>query len=269
MITGHSWGENRTVVLFFPPFVPSPCIGVFDSGVGGLSVLAALREQLPAVPLRYIADSANAPYGERPADFVIERSLALAQQLVDEGASLLVIACNTATLLAAAAVRARFPRIPVVGIEPGIKPAAAASVSGRIGVLATRGTLDSERFARLIAQHGGDAQFNLVACDGVAATIEAGELDSTALRELVERYSRPLREAGVDVALLGCTHYPLIRPLWQAALPGVQLLQVEPAVAAQAARLWTAGPSGDGSLSLASTGDPAALRRIASACAIG
>lgn len=253
---------------FFHPYVPSPCIGVFDSGVGGLSVLAALREQLPAVPLRYIADSANAPYGERPADFVIERSLALAQQLVDEGASLLVIACNTATALAAAAVRARFPQIPVVGIEPGIKPAAAASASGRVGVLATRGTLDSERFAKLIAQHGGDARFTLVACDGIAAAIEGGELDSPALRALVERYSAPLREAGVDVALLGCTHYPLIRPLWQAALPGMRLLQVEPAVAAQAARLWTGGTCGPGTLSLASTGDPSALRRIAQARAI-
>ncbi len=245
--------------------MPSPCIGVFDSGVGGLSVLAALREQLPAVPLRYIADSANAPYGERPADFVIERSLALAQQLVDEGASLLVIACNTATLLAAAAVRARFPNIPVVGIEPGIKPAAAASASGRVGVLATRGTLDSERFAQLIAQHGGDARFTLVACDGIAAAIEGGELDSPALRALVERYSAPLREAGVDVALLGCTHYPLIRPLWQAALPGVRLLQVEPAVAAQAARRWSAPPTGDGSLVLHSTGQVAVLQRIAAA----
>ena len=268
MITGHSWGENRTVVLFFPPFVPSPCIGVFDSGVGGLSVLAALREQLPAVPLRYIADSANAPYGERSAEFVVERSLALAQQLVAEGAALLVIACNTATAVAAAAVRAKFPQLPVVGIEPGVKPAAAASRNGRVGVLATRGTLDSERFAKLIAQHGGDARFTLVACDGVAAAIERGELDSPLLRELVERYSGPLRDAGVDVALLGCTHYPLIRPLWQAALPGVQLLQVEPAVAAQAARLWTGGATGDASLSLASTGDEAPLRRIATACAI-
>lgn len=248
----------------------SACIGVFDSGVGGLSVLAALRAQLPGVALRYIADSAHAPYGERSADFVIARSLALAGQLVDEGARLLVIACNTATALAAGAVRERFPQLPVVGIEPGVKPAAAASRCGRIGVLATRGTLDSERFARLIAQHGGDARFSLVACDGVAAAIEAGELDSPPLRALVARYSAPLREAEVDVALLGCTHYPLIRPLWQAALPGVTLLQVEPAVAAQAARRWPGGAStaGPGGLHLASTGDPTALRRIADACGI-
>lgn len=252
----------------------SACIGVFDSGVGGLSVLAALRAQLPGVALRYIADSAHAPYGERPAAFVIERSLALAAQLVDEGAGLLVIACNTATALAAGAVRERFPQLPVVGIEPGVKPAAAASRNGRVGVLATRGTLDSERFARLITEHGGDARFTLVACDGVAAAIERGELDSPPLRELVARYSAPLRDAGVDVALLGCTHYPLIRPLWQAALPGVQLLQVEPAVAAQAARRWTGGNNatdgtrGSGGLHLASTGNPAALRRIAEACGI-
>lgn len=246
----------------------SACIGVFDSGVGGLSLLAALRAQLPGVALRYIADSANAPYGERPAAFVAERSLALAEQLVDQGAALLVIACNTATALAAGAVRARFPQIPVVGIEPGIKPAAAASAKGRVGVLATRGTLDSERFARLIAQHGGDARFTLVACDGVAAAVEQGVLDSPALRELVERYSRPLREAGVDVALLGCTHYPLIRPLWQAALPGVQLLQVEPAVAAQAARLWPLAGAAGARLALASTGDGDLLRRVALAAGL-
>ncbi len=238
---------------------------MFDSGVGGLSVLAALREQLPQAPLRYIADSANAPYGERSADFVVERSLALAEQLVSEGAALLVIACNTATALAAAAVRARFPQIPVVGIEPGIKPAAQASRKGRIGVLATRGTLDSERFAQLIAQHGGAAQFTLIACDGVAAAIERGELDSAELRALVERYSEPLRDAGVDVALLGCTHYPLIRPLWQAALPDVTLLQVEPAVAAQTARLWSGAPQPASQLSLHSTGNQALLRRLAQA----
>jgi glutamate racemase len=242
---------------------PSPCIGVFDSGLGGLSVLAALRAALPGVALHYIADSANAPYGEREPGFVIDRSLALTQQLVDAGAALVVIACNTATALAAAAVREAFPGLPVVGIEPGVKPAAQASRNGRVGVLATRGTLDSERFARLIAHHGGQTQFTLVACDGVAAAIEEGELDSPRLRELVARYSQPLRAAGVDVALLGCTHYPLIRPLWEAALPGVQLLQVEPAVAAQAARLWPAGLRTDGTLHLSSTGDTEVLHRLA------
>lgn len=238
---------------------------MFDSGLGGLSVLAALRQALPGVPLRYIADSANAPYGEREPAFVVARSLALTEQLVQAGAALVVMACNTATALAAAAVRERFPGLPVVGIEPGVKPAAAASARGRVGVLATRGTLDSERFAQLIARHGGSTQFVLVACDGVAAAIERGELDSPLLRERVARYSAPLREAGVDVALLGCTHYPLIRGLWQQQLQGVQLLQVEAAVAAQAARLWTAPlqPDRTGLLSLSSSGDPELLHRLA------
>lgn len=240
----------------------SPCIGVFDSGIGGLSVLAALREALPGAPLRYVADSANAPYGERSPDFVRARSLAIAQELVEAGAALLVIACNTATALAAASVRERFPHIPVVGIEPGIKPAAQASAGGRVGVLATRGTLDSERFARLIAQHGGDAEFTLVACDGLAAAIEQGPLNSPRIQELVARYSRPLREAGVDVALLGCTHYPLVRPQWQAHLPGVHLLQVETAVAAQAARLWQHPAQADVGIELRSTGDEKVLHRL-------
>lgn len=230
-------------------------------------MLAALRTALPGVALSYIADSANAPYGEREPGFVIERSLALTQQLVDAGAALVVIACNTATALAAAAVREAFPGLPVVGIEPGVKPAAQASRNGRVGVLATRGTLDSERFARLIAQHGGHTQFTLVACDGVAAAIEQGDLDGPQLRELVARYSAPLRKAGVDVALLGCTHYPLIRRLWAEALPGVLLLQVETAVAAQAARLWPAALATDGKLHLQSTGDVSTLQRLATGIA--
>lgn len=243
--------------------MPTPCIGIFDSGVGGLSVLAALRRELPQVPLRYLADSANAPYGQRSPDFIRARSLALAQRLVDEGAALLVVACNTATVHAIAALRERFPALPIVGIEPGVKPAAQASRKGRIGVLATQGTLDSERFAQLIAAHGGDARWTLVPCEGLAAAIEAGELDTAHVRALVERFSAPLRAADVDTALLGCTHYPLVLPLWQAALPGVQLLQVEGAVAAQAARRWPGPREGDGSVHLDSTGDASLLAHIA------
>lgn len=243
--------------------MPPPCIGVFDSGVGGLSVLAALRARLPQVPLRYIADSAHAPYGARSPDFIRARSLALAQQLVDEGAALLVVACNTATVHAIAALRKALPGLPIVGIEPGIKPAAAASRTGKVGVLATQGTLDSERFAQLIAAHGGAVRWTLVACEGLAAAIEQGDVDSDAVRALVERFSAPLRAAQVDTALLGCTHYPLVRALWQTALPGVRWLQVEDAVAAQAARLWPGATAGTATITLSSTGDTEVLARMA------
>ncbi|MBH9577812.1 glutamate racemase [Inhella proteolytica] len=244
----------------------SASVGVFDSGVGGLSVLAALRDALPGVPLHYIADSANAPYGERSREFITERSLALTQHLRDQGAALVVVACNTATAAAADALRCQHPDLPIVGIEPGIKPAAAASRNGRVGVLATTATVNSARFQALIERHAAGAQITAVACSGVVKHIEEGDLDSPALRELVARYCAPLKLAGVDTALLGCTHYPFIRTLWQAELgPGVQLLQIEEAVALQAARLWStplraAAPA---PIRLATTGEPAVLERLA------
>lgn len=219
------------------------CIGVFDSGVGGLTVLAALRRALPQAPLHYIADSAHAPYGERSPEFIRERSLALAQRLVDQGATLIVVACNTATAHAAEALRAAYPTIPIVGIEPGIKPAVAQSAGGRIGVLATTGTVNSARFQALLQRHASGRAVTAVAAAGVVSHIERGDLDSMALRRLVAQHVTPLHGARVDTVLLGCTHYPLIRPLWAEALgPGIQLVEVEDAVALQAQRLWHAQP---------------------------
>lgn len=244
---------------------PTPSsIGVFDSGVGGLTVAAALRRALPGAALHYLADSACAPYGERSADFIRARSLAIARHLRERGARLIVIACNTATAHAADAIRAAHPDLPVVGIEPGIKPAVAATRNGRVGVLATTATLQSERFRSLLARHAHAVQVTAVACAGVAAHIEAGDLGAPALLELVARYAEVLKEAGTDTALLGCTHYPLIRPLWQDALgPQMQLLQIEEAVALQAQRLWPAASGGEGRVVLSSTGDPALLGRLA------
>jgi glutamate racemase len=248
--------------------VGTPSIGVFDSGVGGLSVAAALRRALPGVPLHYLADSAHAPYGERSPAFIRERSVACTEYLLDQGAGLLVLACNTATAHAAQAVRERWPSLPVVGIEPGIKPAVAASRNGRVGVLATRGTVQSERLLRLIQRYATRAHVTTVACTGVVSHIEGGDLHSEALQTLVAQYCAPLREAEVDTVLLGCTHYPLIRPLWLSQFgPHVQLLQVEDAVAQQALRLWPAdrldASTVEGALTLSSTADPAVLGRLA------
>jgi glutamate racemase len=242
-------------------------IGVFDSGVGGLTVLCELRRQLPAVPLRYIADTAYAPYGPRDSDYIIGRSLRLTEHLVDQGARLLVVACNTATAHAIAALRARWPGLPIVGTEPGIKPAVAASRSGRIGVLATAATLASARYRDLLARHAGGARVLSQACPGLVDLIEAGDLQSPALDALIESFCAPLREAGVDTVLLGCTHYPLVQPRLQRALGAeVRLLNIETAVAQQSARLWQElGLPDSGApapLHLASTGDAAALQRF-------
>lgn len=242
------------------------CIGVFDSGVGGLTVLAALHRALPGVNLHYVADSAYAPYGERSPDFIRERSETIASALIAQGAKLLVIACNTATAHAADPLRAAHPQTPIVGIEPGIKPAVRASRNGRIGVLATAATVSSPRFQTLVERHAEGATVVPVAASGVVAHIERGDLDSPALRQLVQGYADALRASNVDTVLLGCTHYPLIRRLWTDALgPGIQLAQIEDAVAAQAQRLWPGTPAetGSGSIQLQSTGDTVLLGRLA------
>ncbi len=223
------------------PSFPQACLGVFDSGVGGLTVLRELRRQLPDVPMLYVADTAHAPYGQREPDYIIRRSLTVAQHLIDQGARVLVVACNTATAHAIAALRQRWPDLPIVGTEPGIKPAVAASRNGRIGVMATPSTIASARFADLIARHAGTTQVFSQPCPGLVALIERGELDTPALGDLLTRLCRPLLAAEVDTVLMGCTHYPLVQPVLQQVLgEQVRLLNIESAVAQQAAKQWQA-----------------------------
>lgn len=240
----------------------SPCreIGVFDSGVGGFTVLRELHAMVPTARLRYLADTAYAPYGNRTPDDIRARSIAVTEHLVAQGAELIVVACNTATAHAIETLRARWPALPFVGTEPGIKPAVAATRNGRIGLLATPSTAASARLRALIERHIGDHSVVVQGCPGVVDRIEAGDLDSAALRALVDRHCAPLRDAGVDTALLGCTHYPLIEPLWQAALGAdVTLLRIETAVARRAAGLWTLGRESS-ALHIETSGDPVALR---------
>lgn len=254
-----------------PERAPAARIGVFDSGVGGLTVLRALRSQLPGAQLHYVADSANAPYGPRSSEFIVACSLRVADYLQRRGASMIVVACNTATAHAVAALRERWPNLPVVGIEPGVKPAVALSHNGRIGVMATSATLASERYQRLVEAHGGNTQVISQPCPGLVDLIETGELGSDAIKARVADCCAPLREAGVDTVLLGCTHYPLVEDLIQAELgTSVRLLRIEDAVARQAARLFSAaaGSAQEGRMELESTGDPAPLQRLA-ALALG
>jgi len=243
------------------------CIGVFDSGLGGLSVLRALRRQLPQAPLRYLADSANAPYGDRSEAFIVERSQRIAQHLVAHGATLLVVACNTATAAAVARLRERWPALPIVGVEPGLKPAVAATRNGRIGVLATTGTLRSEKFRQLLARQGDAVQVVAQPCPGLADLIEFGALDTPELRAMVERFCAPLRDACVDTVVLGCTHYPFVQHLIAAAIgPQVQVIDTGDAVARRAAQLWQATGAASAAadvVMLETTGDVAALKRVA------
>jgi glutamate racemase len=211
-------------------------IGVFDSGVGGLSVLKHIRAQLPRLPLLYVADSGHVPYGDKTPEYIRERSAALTQFLLSEGAAAVVVACNTATAAAAATLREEF-EIPIIAMEPAVKPAVTATRSGVVGVLATVGTIESARFAALLEQYAGEVEIVTQACPGLVEQVEAGELASARTRELVERYTRPLLERGADTLVLGCTHYPFLRPLI-AELVGreVQLIDTGEAVARQVVR---------------------------------
>lgn len=216
-------------------------LGIFDSGLGGLSVLRAIRAHLPLADTIYVADSGFAPYGERPDDYIESRARHITQFLLSRGVDAVVVACNTATAVAVHHLREQWPQVPVVGVEPGVKPAVAYSTNKCIGVLATPLTLRSRKFQALIDTHGAQARIVLQPCPGLAKEIELGQLDTPALRALVAQFAAPLIEAGVDTAVLGCTHYPFVKPLFEAALgPQVRLIDTADAVALQTARIGLA-----------------------------
>jgi glutamate racemase len=213
-------------------------IGVFDSGVGGLSVLREIHALLPGESLLYIADSGHVPYGEKSPEFIRERSRLLAGFLLARGAKALVLACNTATAAAVADLRQHYPQLPIVGMEPAVKPAAAATRSGVVGVLATTGTLQSSRFAALLDRFASTVRVVTQPCPGLVECVEAGDLHSPHLRQLLQAYVSPLLAEGCDTLILGCTHYPFLRPLLREMLPAdVALIDTGAAVARQLQRL--------------------------------
>lgn len=236
-------------------------IGVFDSGLGGLSVLAAIARALPQADLVYLADTAHVPYGDKDDAFIRQRVLAIGKHLVDQGCSVVVVACNTATAAAVAAFRELLPRLPVVGVEPGVKPAAAASRSGRIAVLATVSTTRSQRLADLIRQHAGGVQVDVAACDGWATRVETLRLDDPDFAAEAQRHLAPLLAAGADQIVLGCTHYAFLRPVLEPLLANrATLVDVADAVARQCVRLAGAAAIGCGQLVLLATAAPERLQ---------
>ncbi|HSV48636.1 MAG TPA: glutamate racemase [Ramlibacter sp.] len=251
-------------------------IGVFDSGVGGLSVLKALRAELPVEDFVYFADAGFAPYGERGDDYVIGRTRAVVRQLREEHRiKALVVACNTATAAAIHLIRAEYPALPLVGVEPALKPAAAMSQTGRVAVMGTRGTLASAKFRALHASLKNQAEFVIVPCDGLADAIQND--DATRTGALCERYIGAAGQFGsgkeqIDTLVLGCTHYPFalhhLRPLVGDA---VRLIETGEPVARQTRRLLEAGgllrPQAPGvapgQVTLQTTGEPALLETAA------
>lgn len=215
-------------------------IGVFDSGVGGLSVLQEIRKALPCENLLYIADSAYAPYGDKPEELIEARSVAISRFLHTCGAKAIVVACNTATGAAASALRSKF-KIPIVAMEPAIKPAAAITKTRVIGVLATRRTLASNNFVKLFARYGEEVQILAQACPGLVEQVEAGDLSSADTRTLLERYIKPLLERRADTLVLGCTHYPFLSPMIKdIAGPGVAVIDSSEAIARELRRRLSA-----------------------------
>ena len=221
-------------------------IGVFDSGIGGLRVLRALRAELPYERFVYVADSGHAPYGERDARFVAQRTHAITAYLrAQHRIKALVVACNTATAAAIHEVRSSHPDLPLVGVEPALKPAVQLSQTRRIGVIGTRGTLGSEKFRRLHAALIGQAEFILQACDGLASTEQplCAGTETPEVRALCARYISAMGRFGtetgaIDTLVLGCTHYVFALPTLRALVgPQVQIIDTGAPVARQTRRL--------------------------------
>jgi glutamate racemase len=248
-------------------------IGVFDSGVGGLSILRALRAELPREDFVYFSDAGHAPYGEKAEAFVSDRSLAIAVDLLERHRiKSLVVACNTATAAAVHLLRAKHTPLPVVGVEPALKPAAALTRTGVVAVLATRGTLASSKFDALRDSLKEQARFVLVPCDGLAAAIE--EDDAQQIRALCRRYTKEVCCFGtgpgeIDTLVLGCTHYPFAAGIFRGLLgPDIQLVETGQPVARQTRRMLEAqdllNPYGAGRVEFNTTGSREALNQAAS-----
>lgn len=243
-------------------------VGVFDSGVGGLSVLREIRQRLPQESLLYLADSAHVPYGEKSADYIRERCQRITEFLLAQGAKALVVACNTATAAAVNDLRAHYPQIPVIGMEPALKPAVAHTQTGVVGVLATTGTLKSARFAALLERYAGSTRFITQPCPGLVEQIEVGALDSDSTRQMLEQFVSPLLAEGCDTVILGCTHYPFIKPLLLELLPNsVQLIDTGQAVASRLQQVLTeqaglAARKTDAKVSFWTTGNPEQMAGI-------
>ncbi len=239
-------------------------IGVFDSGLGGLSVLHEIRQLLPGEDLVYLADSAHVPYGGHGEAFIRDRSLAIGGFLAAAGARMVVVACNTATAAAVPTLREHLA-LPVVGMEPAVKPAAAATRSGIVGVLATVGTLRSARFAALLDRFGNGIGVLTEPCPGMVEAVEHGALETPETRELVARHVQPLIQGGADVIILGCTHYTFLRrQIETAAGPAVTVIDTSRAVARQvAARLGkSAGHRDVGAQRFITTGSAERLQPV-------
>jgi glutamate racemase len=242
-------------------------IGVFDSGVGGLSVLTEIRRVLPDADLLYVADRKRAPYGTRTLEEVRDFSREIAAWLLDHGATTLVVACNTASAAALDDLRAEHPRVPVVGMEPAVKPAAAATDTGVIGVFATAATFQGRLFATTVHRYGSDKEVVARACPEWVELVESGRVDGPEAERVVGPGVTEAIAAGADSLVIGCTHFSFLRPLIEkVAGPEVKVIDPAPAVARQTKRVAVDAGRG-GRLVLAASGDLDSFTRLVRAVA--
>lgn len=213
-------------------------IGIFDSGVGGLSVLREIRALLPAQPVFYFADQGHVPYGSRQIGEVRAFSHAITDYLLGGGARLIVVACNTASVAALQSLRLAYPHIPFVGMEPAVKPAAQESHSKKVGVLATAATFQTSMYASVVERFAQGVSIMEDPCPGLVDEIEAGNLDGEKTRAILEKALLPMKAAGVDTVVMGCTHYPFVIPTIQQIVgPDVHVIDPAPAIARQTRRM--------------------------------
>lgn len=244
---------------------PPVRIGILDSGVGGLSVLREIRKSLPSASLHYVGDSAHCPYGTKSPREICDRVSRIADYLLDQGASLLVIACNSATIHAVGPLRATYP-IPIVGMEPGVKPAAEKTRSGVVGVLATEASIAGEKFHHLVHTHADGVRVITRPCPRFVELVEAGILDGREAADAIDEAVNPLLSSGADVLVLGCTHYPFLKPAILARIPdSVGLIDTGPAVARRVVDILGEPSDSFGKSSeihIETTGKPEVLERL-------
>ena len=242
-------------------------IGIFDSGSGGLSVYRELKKLLPQERYLYFSDNAHCPYGEKTAEYIQDRARTITDFLLDKGADIIVVACNTATAAAIATLRAEYPDVPFIGMEPAVKPAALGTKSGVIGVLATAGTLKGSKYLHTRGRFEDNVRIIEHVGEGFVELVEAGQLDGKQAEETVRTSLQPLLDKGADIIVLGCTHYPFLQPVIERlAGPSVQVIDPAPAVARQTLHILQEKgiPTGEGpfSIDLYHSGDPESLQRI-------
>jgi glutamate racemase len=269
-MAGRDLGEHAAAPRVCTQPVNTGPVGIFDSGVGGLSVMRDIQAALPAESIRYVADSVHAPWGDKPVEYVRRRGLEIADFLVDQGAKAIVIGSNTGTAASAEALRARL-KVPVVAMEPGIKPAATATQSGVVGVIVTAAMSASDRMASLLDRFGRNIRVISVPAPGLVEHVEAADLGGSELRQLVERYVRPMLDEGADTIVLGSTHYVFLRSLIaEIAGDGVTLVDTGAAVARQLERVLddrkiAASAGAERTERFWTSGDPGACERVMSA----